>query len=212
MITVLFLSGEFIKFDAAFDGATVYNLKRSICDWMEEKDENVDVNIDLIHIYPYSFEEQDELDNNHPIVSGETYRSLIETIQRRIIFLKDNDKVYWKNENEDNEDENLLTSEDFPKLQETYNIQYYFDLLSFQRSWIRSYNFFTSQDYELPRRDNDSLYPSETEWEESEDEDNWDWEDKKCADHTLECIRFIFPKIQSINDIQYMRKIESEND
>ena len=115
MITVSFLSGELVQFDDLFEGATLYNLKRTICEWMEEKDGQ---EVDLCLVYLYD-EENNELDNSLQI-TDQIYRVYINEYDYRIVYEK-NGKAYYHRENDSRgENDPEVDSE----LCNTHNIKY----------------------------------------------------------------------------------------
>ena len=155
MITVSFLSGELVQFsvDDFFPGATIYNLKRRICDWIEEnnndkddkddeKDEKNDYNytndeneIDLIHI----LDENDTiLENNQVIDYNENnentlYKVFINKYERRVVYTKEDGNVYYHFYGECPSDSDpQIDRQDMPILSETTTIKYLFDIVSFR--------------------------------------------------------------------------------
>lgn len=190
MITISFLSGELVHFDDLFDGATIYNMKRMICDWMEEEKEYDSRwnEIELIHIYD---KENNELDNNEKI-TDDLYKAFINKYDPRILYTK-NGNVYYYRENESpNEQDSQIFNDDISSLKETSSIKYYFNLSSFISSWNDTPSFFEENGYTLldDNRYND-LYPS---IHPSSEEDELD--EKQIKYRTIRCLVSLFKNLK----------------
>lgn len=199
MITISFLSGELVQFDDLFDGATIYNLKRMICDWMEEEKEYDSRwnEIELIHIYD---KDNNELDNNEKI-TDDLYKAFINRYDPRILYTK-NGNVYYYRENESPSDNDpQIFNDDISSLKETSSIKYYFNLSSFISSWNDTPSFFEENGYTLldDNQYND-LYPSENEYE----YDN-KWREKQIKQikyRTINCLHSLFKNLKPFRLIE----------
>ena len=198
MITISFMSGIIAEFDDLFNGAKIYNLKRSICDWLDEKEnENngYETDISLVHLYDM---ENNELDNNEELTDN-YYKAFVNRYDIRIIYVK-NGNVYYHRSDEPKSDDDPQICEDLSNLQETNTIKYYFDELSFLSSWKKTPSFFYKLGYRLRDADNyfyfynNNIYPSEDEYDDEDDEKIK--YNTKIKYHTDSCLRLIFPKIK----------------
>lgn len=180
--SVIFLSGETVEFDL-FQEAKIYNLKREICDYVDEHfgDEQNDCDIQRVHLF---VSPEEESQNYEQVEPEQMYRVFIDCIEKRLIYLRDNN-VYHTDLPEKRE-EIMLTQDDMNSLCETPTLQYYFDLESF----LRGYTFFREHESYEPYT---SLYLSEDEYE-SDEEDQFE-------NHIEDYLRYVFPKIQTFQDI-----------
>lgn len=198
MITVSFLSGEIVQFDDLFDGATIYNLKRTICDWLIEKD-GKEIDISLVHLY--DFETNEECFYSQPLPhpsepdEHKIYKVFIGQYQRRIIYLKNGIvRYHLENEPRCDSDTEIKSVE---TLCDEHNILHYFDCNSFTSSWKEDHSFFHQHGYSLRDENDYYIYPYESEYEYEDDEDDEEnWDEYKIENRTRECLSSIFKKLK----------------